>query len=1507
MPFLRSFLSVGIVTISCLAAQAADPVAWFKADGITGVADGGNVGIWADASGSGNTALSTLRPTLVANQINGLPVVRFNGAQTQSLSFKRPIQDDFGIVVVFRSTQGSGSGGDPFYNVSALVSGEQGGVVNDFGMGFSQSGRVVAGIGNPDTTIRTSSGKNDGNFHIATFTRTKSSGGFSIFVDNSATASEETPATGNTNSLDAPIDLTIGAHPTLVNYYTGDIAEVILYNNNLSSDRNAIERALQGKYAIGTLANRAAPITPTGLVASGARIKWKESVGAASYDIARSTTEGGTYTTIGTGIKNGVFVDTTVVNGGTYYYKVRAVNGVGASALSAPVASTLPTLPENGKVLINEIHYNGTSNAVHSDFIELYNYSSSPANIGGWRISSAIDYIFPSGTTIPAGGYLVIAEDPTTVQALWGETALGPYDGSLSSDGETIRLRDAGDNVVTEVTYSSGFPWPCAANGNGASAELINPDLDPRLGSSWRSSITDPTGGEVASPGTQNFQYTGNPPPNIENVSNLPAKPSASTPIIVTAKVTDSTGVASVKLAYQIVAPGSYIPAYLPIPIVGGNIDTTQARPANPAFENPANWTTVTMHDDGANGDAVAGDGIYSGTIPGQAHRTLVRYRITATDSLGSSVRAPFLDDQSKNFATFVYNGVPAYQGVPAATLEKLPTYHFLTRKTDYDQCVAYDPSYRLNGGTPGWNFENWEAAIVFEGKVYDHILYRLHGGNGRYYFSGKRAFRFFFNEGYDFQNRDNDGNLYPVKWNSLTTENCWENRSTLTYSLNEAINFYLWNMVGVPATNGNWGHFRLITTAQEQPDAWHGDFWGLIFIHEDIDRRFIDSHSLEKGNLYKLSRDSNDGPTQQRYQAPDSVTDASDYNNIQQLNGAPTSEFISKYVNTDRWSYYHAIAQAVRHYDYWPTGDNNAAYYFAPDESDPTNLYGKLWILPNDVDATWGPTWNDGKDIVYEAIFDEHPEFYPQYFNAVREVRDLVWQQDQINPLLDQFAATIAPFIAADSARWKNAPADAGNYDGLTGPGATSLAALVQDMKNFAWVGGSWPGGDVGAGGRAAFLDTLQASQGEGAKIPATPALTYTGASTHPVNGLKFQTSAYSDPQGAGTFGAIQWRVAEVTDATAPAYNAAAKVFMEWNATYDTGALTTFGNELTFPSFACQVGHAYRARVRHMDNTGRWSHWSQPIQFVAGQAEANPDDQSLVVSEFLYKPTSPTASEISAGFTDANDFEFIELQNVGSQTINLSGLKFTTGITFTFPNGTTIAPNAYILVVKNVTAFNLRFGSGKPIAGAYSGNLNNSGEQVVLAKADNTPLIDFTYSDDAPWPTEPDTANYSLVLKDPGSKPNLSDAASWRISRLPNGSPGAADIITYDQWSAAYPGIGSSTDDPDGDSRSNFAEYTAGTSPTVGNIPQLATSALQTLTVGGTPGQYLTVTYRKQTAAPDLNYIVEFSPNASSWSASGVQVSSTLNGDGTTTEIWRSPVAVDSQSAYFGRLRVTQ
>src|SRR5207248_850633 len=76
-----------------------------------------------------------------------------------------------------------------------------------------------------------------------------------------------------------------------------------------------------------------------------------------------------------------------------------------------------------------------------------------------------------------------------------------------------------------------------------------------------------------------------------------------------------------------------------------------------------------------------------------------------------------------------------------------------------------------------------------------------------------------------------------------------------------------------------------------------------------------------------------------------------------------------------------------------------------------------------------------------------------------------------------------------------------------------------------------------------------------------------------------------------------------------------------------------------------------------------------------------------LLLTEVMYHP--PAATNLTS-----EDFEFIELKSVASTNLELSGLRFTNGISYTFPVGTFLAPGHFIVLVSNPTAFTNRYPS---------------------------------------------------------------------------------------------------------------------------------------------------------------------------------------------------------------------
>ncbi len=316
---------------------------------------------------------------------------------------------------------------------------------------------------------------------------------------------------------------------------------------------------------------------------------------------------------------------------------------------------------------------------------------------------------------------------------------------------------------------------------------------------------------------------------------------------------------------------------------------------------------------------------------------------------------------------------------------------------------------------------------------------------------------------------------------------------------------------------------------------------------------------------------------------------------------------------------------------------------------------------------------------------------------------------------------------------------------------------------------------------------------------------------------------------------------------------------------------------------------------------------WSAPAEafFFIGTVPA--DATNLVISKIHYRPADASVAEITAGFPDRDDYEFVELMNSGAQTLDLTDLRFTSGITFDFSttNFRTLAPGERLLLVNNLAAFELRYGMGlaNQIAGEYSGNLSNSGELLTLIDATDAVIRSFTYYDQAPWPEGPDGDGFSLVLIDPGQSqvPDHADPFNWRASLAVGGAPGMPDGTTYAAWKAANGVPTPETDlDIDDDRRVNFLEYLEGTIVgTPDDSP--GTASIEDIDVGGVVDAYFVFRFQRNLAADDVIATAEISSDLATWD-SGTDAIVFLGReriDATTeTLIFRSanPVATDQR-----------
>jgi hypothetical protein len=127
-------------------------------------------------------------------------------------------------------------------------------------------------------------------------------------------------------------------------------------------------------------------------------------------------------------------------------------------------------------ITCSEINYNSHPSKASGNWIELHNYGSSAANIGGFRLQEegvATFFNIPANTTIPANGYLVLSDDVTQFKTIFPNVTnvIGPTGIALGNNGDTIRLLDAGGATVLRIGFLDALPWPQCADGHGRTLE----------------------------------------------------------------------------------------------------------------------------------------------------------------------------------------------------------------------------------------------------------------------------------------------------------------------------------------------------------------------------------------------------------------------------------------------------------------------------------------------------------------------------------------------------------------------------------------------------------------------------------------------------------------------------------------------------------------------------------------------------------------------------------------------------------------------------------------------------------------------------------------------------------------------------------------------------------------------------------------------------------------------------------------------------------------------------
>ena len=258
---------------------------WVRADaGVTASANG-SVTAWADQSGSNNTAVQAAEskaPKLVANALNGKPVLRFDGvddyldvAQSQSLAITGDISSFFVVkfddFATFRAVWGKTAG--PAGNLPAPT--------DYYTVPTTGVPRLYRGNGTSTSLgfVDATKGLTAATYLIVGFAQQGTT--LTHYLSGQANGSGQLTATLG----DGGKALKIGSREDFVTKMKGDIAELVIYGRALpEAERNQVVDYLKKKYGLGVAAQSKLSIARSG---NGLIFSWE---GAGTLESADEVT-----------------------------------------------------------------------------------------------------------------------------------------------------------------------------------------------------------------------------------------------------------------------------------------------------------------------------------------------------------------------------------------------------------------------------------------------------------------------------------------------------------------------------------------------------------------------------------------------------------------------------------------------------------------------------------------------------------------------------------------------------------------------------------------------------------------------------------------------------------------------------------------------------------------------------------------------------------------------------------------------------------------------------------------------------------------------------------------------------------------------------------------------------------------------------------------------------------------------------------------------------------------
>jgi hypothetical protein len=1026
-------------------------------------------------------------------------------------------------------------------------------------------------------------------------------------------------------------------------------------------------------------------------------------------------------------------------------------------------------------------------NGDYSDWIEIYNPNPGTVNLDGWYLTDSTNNLgkwrFPA-TNIAGGGFVVVfaSEKDRRVPGSRLHTNF-----RLSAEGEYLALiKDDGTTIASE--FRPAFPPQVPDVSYGFVQFGEPPFLNATSNSVY---FTRPTPGAANAGGTQT------PGPVILNVQHTPNVPLENDDLLVTAQVLPSFySIGTVVMRYRIMF---------------------------------GNEVAAQMFDDGTHGDTIANDGIFAAVIPASASTTgqMIRYYIAATDVNSGVSRWPLYTDPG---STAQYLGTVVN---PNYVTSSIPIIHLFAPPN------ILQPGPNTSGIGADSQAGSRGVSVFYDGEFYDNIYVSLRGNTTAGY--PKKSHRFEFNHEHLFRH-PGVGFGWPEKPGPRIRRTSFEADYPDPTYMRQGMSFWLCEQAGSPASF--YYPVRLQLNGQFYQLANHND----VQTEELLDRLGYDRNGalynavgtvqpnqFSTGGFEKKTREwEGNGDYLQLASAIAetlpvgtrrmNIFDMLDLPNV--INYLVAARFVQE--NDDVWA-------------------NMSLYH----DNDGDNLWR---IISFDMNLSWGAFFMDNPnyDGGIQATNDKHKSFplygssqalsltsgnYNRIYDVIFDVpQTLEMFRRRMRTVLDAFVRP--PGSSANSSAveqkvlaWRDLILSDGAVDrakwGWPGIGGqnnlppASVSDGVNDLlEQFFYPRRDHFYGKHSVANTALAIGTSKA-QNAGFPLPqpGDSAVEVIAIEFNPVSGNQDEEYICLTNSAAIALDISSWKL-------------------------DGAVAFTFAPGTVIPSkSAFYVSPNVRAfRARAMSPRGHEGHFV--LGPYSGQLSARGEtlrvlnDLGVITSTFTYTGAPSAAqqflriseimyhpAQISGNPTPAENYEFIELKNISTNTtLDLSGVRFTNGIFFNFTGSaiTSLAPGASLVVVKNLSSFIERYGPGLPVAGQYSGALDNSGERIRLIDSAGEEILDFSY--DNKWYPATDGDGFSLVIADENADPDTwNNKSNWKPSPELNGSPGNRSLMDTDQdglpdeWEIEYglnPNVNDAGLDSDGDTMSNLAEYIAGTNP---------------------------------------------------------------------------------------------